>query len=292
VTFAAAAAYNTYMKRCSTVVLLTAAVIALAGCGAGKRVSSRAPVVHLGPLVAKAAIPGPQLTPVPAGYRTPLSSRALRDRIPQIVSINGRVSHPVGNPTAHLWTVNGAYPAWVFTAHGSAGKSVAIYDLRGRRWTMSYLVPRHGSPGCGKGFCGWPVNQGGLDMAAGAAERIAGAAHVFGGVRIDDAADRVVLELKHAPPSVIDQLNASHPGTYVIHNNVTRTLADVMKVERSLDFTALKAKGIDIVSAGPNGAGKLIVGVTKDIPKAQAYFDATYGQGFVRVVHGEPAMPT
>ena len=141
------------------------------------------------------------------------------------------------NPTAHLWTVNGAYPAWVFTAHGSAGKSVAIYDLRGRRWTMSYLVPRHGAlQGAAKvvRLAGQPgrSRHGGRRCGA-----HSGSGARLRGVRIDDAADRVVLQLKHAPPSVIDQLNAAHPGTYVIHNNGTRTLADVMKVERSLDFT-------------------------------------------------------
>jgi len=292
VTNAAAAAYNSHMKRFSTAVLLVVAVVALAGCGASTPVSHPKDVAHIGPLSAAKSPVGPQLSAIPAGYRPPLSSRALVGRIPLQVSSTGNVSHASGKPVAHLWTVNGAYPAWVFTSHGPKGKSVAVYDLRGRRWTMSYLMPRHGAPSCSEGFCGWPINQDGLDTAAGAAERIAGAAHVFSGVSVDDAADRVVVHLVHAPQSVIDALNAAHPGTYLIHNNAGRTLAEVMKVERSLDFQGLQKKGIAIVSAGPDGEGHLIVGVTKGIPKAQAYFDATYGRGFVRVVHGERVYPT
>ena len=118
VTFAAAGAHNTYMKRCSTVVLLHS-------CGhrarrrCGVAVLPRAPVVHSGLWWPRRRFPAHSSHPFLPATGTPLSSRALRDRIPQIVSINGRVSHPVGNPTAHLWTVNGAYPAWVFTADGS-----------------------------------------------------------------------------------------------------------------------------------------------------------------------------
>jgi hypothetical protein len=36
--------------------------------------------------------------------------------------------------------------------------------------------------------------------------------------------------------------------------------------------------------------GHLKVGVEKNIAKAQAYFDAAYGRGFVRVVHDEPGF--
>jgi hypothetical protein len=263
----------------------------LAGCAATAHLpraeqSYRVPATHEETLL------GLRVAAVPAGYRPVLSARAVLDRFRRA---QFRESNARGKPAVHLWTVNRAYPAWVLTFRSPGNTSVAVYDLRGRRWTMSFRLPlpnSHGPPPCRGGLCGFPLNQGGLDVAAGYAERVAGAAHVFAGDRVDDVADKVVVHLVHAPRSVIDALNAAHPGTYVIRNNASRTLAAVMEVERALDFTALQSQGIAIVSAWPNGEGRLMVGVTRDIPKAQSYFDAAYGRGFVRVVHGEPIGPT
>ena len=288
-TTGAAAAYNEQMKRAPLAVLLAAGTLAVVGCGSSTALRS-APLqsrvsnhVSVAPETLRSA--GPALTPLPAGYRPSRSWRTLLDGFRAL----RRDANALGKTSAHLWRVNGAYPAWVFTSTGRAGTSVGIYDLRGRRWTMSYSVGSRTAP-CNGGMCGFPLNQGGLDMAAGYTERFPGDAHYFAGDSIDDRADRVILHLAHAPRSVIVALIASHPGTYVIHNDAPRTLAAVMAVEHALDWTALKSEGIDIVSAGPTQDGRLIVGVTKDIPKAQAYFDATYGPGFVHVVHGEPAV--
>jgi hypothetical protein len=131
------------------------------------------------------------------------------------------------------------------------------------------------------------AKQAALDAAANYAQRVAGDAHVFAGARIDNPTNHTIVYLVHAPRSILDALHARYPGTYVVHNNATRTLHAVMEVEDALDFTALRSKGIAIVSAGPTMDGHLKVGVEKNIAKAQAYFDATYGRGFVRVVHGE-----
>jgi len=276
------------MKRASLAVLLAVAVLAAAGCaGSAKQANDNTgPPARTGVRMPE-KYPGLEMSRVPAGYRPPISAHSL---LHQFTRLRGTAG---GRPEAHLWTINGTYPAWVFTAHYPGGTAFGVYDLRGRRWTMSFRTPLHfAASACRGGTCGFPANQGALDFAAGYAERTAGAIHVFAGDSIDDAADRVDLYLVHAPRSLIHALNVAHPGTYVIHNDAPRTFAAVMRVENGLDFTALQAKGIDIASAGPNGKGQLIVGVTKNIPTAQAYFDATYGRGFARVVHDEPAHAT
>ncbi len=267
------------MERALAPVFLAAAVVTLAGCGSSAHtIQDRA---NHPPLV-KGRTAGLLLSKVPASYRPPLSSSDVLGRIKGL-----RTS----NPDAHLWMVNGAYPAWVFTSDCQHGTKVSIYDLRGRRWTMSSCVPLHfAAAACSEGFCGTPLNQGGLDMAAGDAERIAGAAHVFAGDRVDDPTDTVILHLVHAPQSVVDALNAAHPGTYVIYNGAPRTYHDVRVLQNSLDWPAWKAKGVRIVSTGPTENGHLQVGVTSNVANAQALFDAAYGRGVVKVVHGEPAF--
>lgn len=136
-----------------------------------------------------------------------------------------------------------------------------------------------------------PGDQPALDMAAGHAERVAGAAHVFTGVVIDDPNDQVIVYLSHAPQSVIDKLEHGRPGTYVIHNDAPRTLHAVMEIDHKIKPAALKAQGIHVVEWGPTQTGYLRVGVTSHVAKAQAYFDAKYGRGVVRVFHGEQAVP-
>jgi hypothetical protein len=278
------------MKRASLVVLLAVAVLAAAGCaGSAKQAAGNtvpSPRTGVG-IAEKPKHLGLELSGVPVGYRPPISAHALLDRFKALHGYAG------GRPDAHLWMVNGEYPAWVFTSGYPGGTFFGFYDLRGRRWTMSFRDPLHfGTSPCRGGLCGFPLNQGGLDMAAGYAERSAGVAPFFASDRVDDVGDHVILHLVHAPRSVIAALNARYPGTYVFHNNAIRTLSAVLTVEHALGFGALQSKGIAIVSAWPSDEGRLMVGVTKDIPGAQAYFDATYGRGFVRVVHGEPAMAT
>lgn len=136
-----------------------------------------------------------------------------------------------------------------------------------------------------------PANQPFLDSAASYAEKVAGNAHVFTGVVIDDAANKTIVYLDHAPASILSKLRASHPGTYVIHNDAPRTLHAVMELQRSLHWTDWKKRGIDIVQSGPTQTGYLQVGVTTNVAKAQAAFDAKYGRGVIRVIHAEPAFP-
>ena len=136
-----------------------------------------------------------------------------------------------------------------------------------------------------------PANQPFLDAAANYAEKVAGQAHVFTGVVVDDAANRTIVYLHHAPPSILAELRARHPGTYVIHDDAPRTLHAVTRLQRSIDWKAWKARGVDIVETGPTQTGYLQVGVDSSVKKAQAAFDAAYGRGIVRVVHAEPALP-
>ena len=135
-------------------------------------------------------------------------------------------------------------------------------------------------------YCFW-VRQEALDAAAHYAKKVAGDAHVFGGVRVDNEANKTIVYLVHAPQSVIDQLNARHPGTYVIHNDARRTLQSLLVLQRSMNFAAWRARGIEVVSSWPTSAGYLMVGVASNIAEAQAALDARYGSGIIRVVHGE-----
>jgi hypothetical protein len=59
-------------------------------------------------------------------------------------------------------------------------------------------------------------------------------------------------------------------------------------VQRSLDFAAWKARGVNIVMSELTLNGYLDVGVNTNIAKAQAALDAAYGRGVIRVVHAEP----
>jgi hypothetical protein len=132
------------------------------------------------------------------------------------------------------------------------------------------------------------ARQGRLDALANHAERVAGAAHVFGGVRVDDAANRDILYLVHAPQSVIDELRNGHPNTYVIHNNAARTLGSLLQLQRSLMTADWPAHGVYIGMSEPTLDGHLTVGVGGNIAKAQEALDAAYGRGVIRVVHAEP----
>jgi hypothetical protein len=147
---------------------------------------------------------------------------------------------------------------------------------------------RASSPAC-VGNCLW-ARQGRLDAAADYAKRVAGAVHVLAGVRVDDPANKVILYLTRAPQSVIAKLQAAHPGTYVIRNGAPRTWRQVVALQRSIDWSAWEAKGVHIHQTGPTGTGYLQVGVSSNVQRAQALFDAAYGRGVVRVFHAEPVM--
>lgn len=229
--------------------------------------------------------------------------------------------HLTGTRTVKLWAVRdvllprGGYPAWVITfphtspvnyGWGPPFKTqdcawVAIYDLQARVWTWDFQncpekttnYPKgHKTtavvPGCDSGCT--PANQGALDAAAGYAQKVAGAAHRFTGVEIDDTANQVIVYLTGAPQSVIDRLNAAHPGMYVIHNEAPRTHATLMRLEHSFNFQILKPEGIKVYSVGPSVDGYLEVGVSGKVAEAQKKLDRVYGRNVVRVFKASPAI--
>jgi len=134
-----------------------------------------------------------------------------------------------------------------------------------------------------------PANQPALDTAADDAKSVAGTAY-YTDARVDDAANTVDVYLAHAPQSIIDQLQAMHPGTYVINNDAAHPLSQLLQVEHSLSLTSLQSAGIDAVVAYPTSDGYLKVGVTSDrdsaIQAAQSALDSSYGAGLIQVYGG------
>jgi hypothetical protein len=244
---------------------------------------------------------GITLAAAPPGYRPGVSQA----RVLELFRESGLLgSDARSRPAVHLWTVgdgqpaDGGSPSWVLTFHHTIPTSmgvpktpvcttVAIYDLSVRVWTWDFQNCGEGKPASCDAGC-TPANQPALDAAASYAEAVTGASHVYAGDRVDDAANQVVVYLVHAPESVLAELRARHPGIYVIHDDAPRTWHAVTQLQKSLDFRALEAKGIDLVSSGPTGTGYLQVGVSSSVAKAQKFFDAKYGRGVVRVEHAEP----
>jgi hypothetical protein len=256
------------------------------------------------------------MTPLP-GYRPAVSRRKVLD----LYQSWPAGPHLQGKRTVKLWTVRdvlmprGGYPAWVITfphtspvnyGWGPPFKThdcawVAIYNLEARVWTENFQnCPEKTTnypnghkktavvPGCDSGCT--PANQEALDAAAGYAQRIAGAAHRFTGVEVDDAANQVIVYLTHAPQSVLDRLNAAHPGTYAIHNDAPRTLRTLLRLEHSFNFQILKPEGIKVYSVGPSVDGYLEVGVSRRVTEAQEKLDRIYGRNVVRAFKASPAI--
>ena len=285
----APAPYNGAMKAALTAALL-ATVVAVAGCGssgAAVPASTHDAVAHHPTAHAiRYESVGVTLTPAPVHYRPALSRSAVLALFHRAGLANARST---GKPSVDLLTVNGAYPAWVITFRHPRCTAVSIYDLRARIWTWDFAnCLNSGAPASCDGEC-TPANQPALDAAASYAERVAGAAHVLSGVAVDDNANTVIVNLAHAPESVLAELRARHPGIYVIHNDAPRSLHAVMSIAHEIDPGALKTKGIDVVQWGPTQDGYLQVGVSSNVAKAQTFFDAKYGKGIIRVVHAEPA---
>jgi hypothetical protein len=301
------------MKRAPAAVLLGAVVVMAAGCGASshRRAASSPLDVRTKKVVAIHYRPeGLTLYAPRPGYRPTVSRSEVltlyRNRTAAGAKLNG-------TPRVQLKTVNDGnpnpsavdYPGWVVTfqhtkpiSYGPVASVpqkatcvwVSVYDLSSRAWTENFqYCPNRPRPGSCDSGC-TPANQPALDAAANYAEQVAGDAHVFAGVAVDDKANKTIVYLVHAPQSVLDELRARHPGTYVIHNDAPHTLSEITAQQRSMDWSAWKARGIDIVSTGPTQTGFLQVGVTKHIAQAQAAFDAKYGHGIIRVVKAEPVV--
>ena len=240
---------------------------------------------------------GVMLTSAPASYRPPVS----RTKVLQLYKSGWPAGpHLRGKPTVKLWTVGQTargYPAWVITfAHtrptsygprsGPAKADcafVSIYDLRTRVWTQDFQTCPERTPS--RGSCDYgctPANQPTLYADATAVGKIAGPTY-YTGVVVNDLSNSVTVYLAHAPHMILADLNATHPGTYVIHNDAPRSLRAVLKLMRSFDPN-LKAQGITISGFGPTQDGYLQVGVTSHVAEAQAKLDAIYGRNIIRVV--------
>jgi hypothetical protein len=280
------------------------AALALSGCGISPKAARPKVELRAQPVAARvlARYPsvGVTLVAVRRGYRPPVSRRGVTRLL--------RASHLAladSRPSVRLQAVQntkGAYPAWVFTYHHTrpisygfghvVGRpvctSVVIYDLARRVWTWRFQScpqGRHVTPSCDTGCT--PMNQDALDAAADEARKIAGAYYTGVVVSAETNSDR--LYLAHAPQSVLDRLNAAHPGTYVIHNDAPRPLSAVMHVMHHFSFHALDPEGITIAGLGPTQDGYLRVEVTSRVAEAQAKLDAKYGPGIIKVVHGDLA---
>jgi hypothetical protein len=136
-----------------------------------------------------------------------------------------------------------------------------------------------------------PPNQPALDRAAEDAGNIAGQAY-YTDARVNDEANKVDLYLARAPQLVIDELQAKHPGTYVINNDAAHPLSQLLKLQRSISFQALQSKGIDVVESYPTSDGYLKVGVRgkSDVQAAQSALDSMFGAGIIKVFGGAEPM--
>lgn len=155
----------------------------------------------------------------------------------------------------------------------------------------NHLTKKIGAPG-DSSSCNYactPPNQDALDADANDAQRIAGRSYYTGAIVHADT-NTVDLYLADAPQSVIDELNAEHPGIYVIHNDAPHTSATLLKLEADFDEGSLRAQGIHVTQWGPTVDGYLQVGVTSDVATAKAMLDKIYGPNVIQVVKTEPII--
>lgn len=133
------------------------------------------------------------------------------------------------------------------------------------------------------------ATQDALDAAANDARSIAGT--YLTGDAVHAGTNTVDLYLASAPQSVIDRLNAQHPGVYVIHNDAPNTGATLRNLTATFDPTPLEKQGIKVVEWGPTPEGYFQVGVTADVATAQAILDKTYGPSVVLAYQAQPLIP-
>jgi hypothetical protein len=100
--------------------------------------------------------------------------------------------------------------------------------------------------------------------------------------------EAVELWLFNAPEQVLHELEAKHPGIYLIHNDAPRPLTTLDDLRDSFDWAAWKAEGLRVWAVGPTVDGYLNVGVEDDLETAQKKLDATYGENVVRVSQQGP----
>jgi hypothetical protein len=292
------------MRRFRMLLAVVLAAVMVVGCASGQKPVATAPTTirNAVPATSQPSMQltypdvGVTLTAAPVAYRPAVS----RSEVLSLFRQSGHGSVATGRPTVRLWTVGGSgshigYPAWVLTfrhtkptSYGLSTKPncvfVAIYDVGHRVWTWFFqncpdTTPSR--PSCDYGCT--PANQPTLDAAASAAHRLVGPRY-YTGVVVSDATNSVIVYLAHAPQSILQRLNATHPGTYVIRNHAPRPLSAVMKLMHSFNPNALKPQGITISGYGPTQDGYLQVGVTNHVAQAQAKLNALYGHNIIRVV--------
>ena len=98
-------------------------------------------------------------------------------------------------------------------------------------------------------------------------------------VGVRPESETLELWLCDAPPQVLQELEATRPGVYVIHNDAPHTLSELLELMHSIDLPGLRSQGINVNQVGPTNDGFLRVGVGTDIAGAQAGFEAEYDDG-------------
>jgi hypothetical protein len=129
-----------------------------------------------------------------------------------------------------------------------------------------------------------------LDAAADDARKVVEGPY-YTGCRLRQELEALELWLCNAPPQVLEELEATHPGVYLIHNDAPRSEAAVFELMDAVgaELPALGAEGINVVGYGPTQDGYLNVRVMGDVPTAQARLDGMFGSDVARVEYGEPA---
>ena len=133
------------------------------------------------------------------------------------------------------------------------------------------------------------MSQTTLHEAADDARRLAGEAH-YTECWWHEESDTLELWLSNAPSQVLQELEAIHPGVYVIHNDAPRPGTALLELRDALPVDRLKAEGIHIVGVGPTHDGYLRVAVMGDVPTTQARLDAMYGSNVAHVHYQERAI--
>jgi hypothetical protein len=139
---------------------------------------------------------------------------------------------------------------------------------------------------CACGANLWTVQEV-LDAAADDARRGAGD-EFYTGCRVRQESETLELWLFDAPVQLLQELDATRPGVYVIHNDAPRPRSAVDDLRDSFDWAGWKAKGVKASSVGPTEDGYLHVGVLDDVETARMKLEAAYGDNVVRVSQRGP----
>ena len=127
-----------------------------------------------------------------------------------------------------------------------------------------------------------------LGEAAADARRLVG--EHYTGCRVRQELEKLELWLFNAPSQVLQELEATRPGVYLIHNDAPRPRTAVEELRDSFDWAARRSEGINANTVGPTEDGYLSVGVLEDVQGAQEKLDAIYGRDVVQVRESRPII--